>query len=639
MDVYLHRKRIALDPSASIGKGGEADVFDLGDGHALKLWKTPDHPDYAGLAAEQDAAGERLEVHQKKLRDFPRELPPGVIAPMDLATDRSGKRLVGYTMELIAGAEVLLRYGEPSFRRGGLDANDAVAALVDLHRTVEALHAEGVTIGDFNDLNVLVRDRRAFLIDADSFQFGAYLCSVYTERFVDPLLCDPALARPVLSRPFDAGSDWYAFAVMVLQSLLCVGPYGGIHKPKAASARIPQAARPLRRVTVFHPEVLYPKPAIPYRVLPDDLLEVLVSIFQRDQRGVFPRRLLDELTWTRCPVCGAEHARAVCPGCVLTPPAAVKEIVTVRGEVTCTRRFVTGGVIVAAALDDGALRWLVHEGGQYRREDGGVVMQGPLDPSLVFALQGSSTLVARSAEAVVLGAGSPPERFAVDGFRGRPVLAANGRGRTWVHGGRLLRRATATSGRGHGRGLAATLEAETVDRVGDVLAGQTLFWVGPRFGFGFYRAGTLSVAFVFDAAQVGLNDTVKLPFLPGELVDADCALDAERAWVFLAAQHRGKVVHQCVVVRADGTLEASAQAEAGDGSWLGALHGRCAAGGFLLAPTDAGVVRVEPRAGALVETRSFPDTEPFVDQASRLFAGREGLFVAATREIRVLRIT
>jgi tRNA A-37 threonylcarbamoyl transferase component Bud32 len=635
VDVYLNRKRIALDPSASIGKGGEADVFDLHDGRALKLWKAPDHPDYAGLTAEQDAARERLEVHQRKLRDFPRGLPASVVAPVELATDRSGKRLVGYAMELVAGAEVLLRYGEPSFRRSGLSGATAVAALADLHGTVAALHAAGVVIGDFNDLNVLVRAERAFLIDADSFQFGPYLCGVFTERFVDPLLCDPSLAHPLLSRPFNADSDWYAFAVMVLQSLLCVGPYGGIYKPKAPSARIPQAARPLHRVTVFHPEVQYPKPGIPYRVLPDDLLQVMHLVFERDQRGAFPRGLLDELRWTRCPVCGAEHARAVCPGCVLSAPAAVKEIVTVRGEVSCTRVFATAGVIVAAALDEGALRYLVHAGGKYVREDGALVMNGPLDPSLTFALEGPSTIVGRGAEAVVLGPGGAPERFTADGFRGRPVFAASARARTWVHGGRLLRRKAAAA---RGGGVAAMLEAETVDRVGDVLAGQTLFWVGERFGFGFYRAGTLAVAFVFDAARVGLKDTVKLPFLPGELVDADCALDAERAWVFLAAQHRGKTVHQCVVVRADGTIEASAQAEAGDGTWLGALHGRCAVPGFLLAPTDAGVVRVEPRQGALVSTRSFPDTEPFVDQASRLLAGREGLFVVGAREIRLLRI-
>ena len=37
------------------------------------------------------------------------------------------------------------------------------------------------------------------------------------------------------------------------------------------------------------------------------------------------------------------------------------------------------------------------------------------------------------------------------------------------------------------------------ERIGDVLSGQTQFWVGERFGLGFYRAGSVSVAFVFGA--------------------------------------------------------------------------------------------------------------------------------------------
>ena len=71
MDVYLRGKRIKLDPARSIGKGGEADVFDLGGGRALKLFKSPDHPDYQGLPQEQKAAEERIAIHQNKLRAFP----------------------------------------------------------------------------------------------------------------------------------------------------------------------------------------------------------------------------------------------------------------------------------------------------------------------------------------------------------------------------------------------------------------------------------------------------------------------------------------------------------------------------------------------------------------------------------------
>jgi hypothetical protein len=635
MDVYVDGKRVRVTPASAVGKGGEADVFDLGDGTVLKLWKAPDHPDFAGQPADQEAARERLALHQQKMRALPAGLPEGVIAPIALATDRSGKRVIGYTMRFVAGAEVLLRYAEPALRRGGLAAEDAVSALASLHRIVEGLHARGVVIGDFNDLNVLVQDRRAFLIDADSMQFGPFLCRVFTERFIDPQLCDPALSHPVPVRPFSPASDWYAFAVMLMQSLVCVGPHGGVHRPKDPADRVPQQTRALRRITVFDPEVVYPRPALPLRLLPDDLLAELERIFVRDQRGLFPRRLVEELRWTRCAACGVAHLRAVCPSCAFTAKAAVKETTTVRGRVTATRVFSTSGAILAAAVQEGELRWLAHAAGRYVREDGRPILEGPLDPHLVFALQGRATIVGRGAEAAVLAPDRAPERFAVDVFQGQSVLAANARRRYWARGGVLFR-----GGLGHGgEGVAARLDREGGSRIGDVLPAQTRLWVGPRFGLGFYRAGTLSVGFVFDAERGGLTDTVKLPFLAGEIEDADCVFAEDRAFVLLAARHHGRSVHQCVLVTAGGDVEAAAEAPAGDGSWLGTLRGKCTAGGVLLAPTDAGLVRVEPRTGALAGARSFPDTDPFIDAGTRLYAGRDGLYAVSAAEIHRLTIT
>jgi len=633
VDVYLQGKRIAIDPASSIGKGGEADVYRLSAGAVLKVWKTEDHPDYEGQQSEKDAARARIALHQQKMRAFPRSLPPRVVTPVELATDKSGKRLTGFTMAPVDGAEALMSFGDPSFRARGSGIGEIGGVLSDLHRTVEALHGEGVVIGDFNDLNVLVRGKECFLIDADSFQFGAFLCRVFTERFVDPLLCDPAGERPVLGRPYSPASDWYAFSVMVMQSLLCVGPYGGIYKPANKADKIAQAARPLRRVTVFHPEVAYPKPAIPYRVLPDELLQAFHLIFEKDRRGGFPRALLDDLRFSTCPTCGLSHARAVCPSCQVTPPAALKSVTTVRGEVSCARIKRTRGLVLAAAIEQGELLYLVHEEGQFRREDGQVVMSGAPDPFMRFALQGETTLVGRGGQVVSLAPGRAPERLSVDTFRGAPVFAVSSRHRHWVSGGVLLRAA-----RGEGGALGALTGEAEIEQLGEVLAGQTLFWVGERFGFGFYRAGNVSVAFVFDAGRAGLKDTVKLPFLGGQLIDASCSFGGERAWVFLACERAGRRVHQCVVVNAGGAVEAAAEADEGDGSWLGCLQGKCAAGAFLLSATDSGLVRVEVENGALVEKRRFPDTEPFLDQSSRLLAGPSGLYVIEAREIKLLKI-
>lgn len=629
MDVYVGGKRVKVSPQASVGKGGEADVFALGGGTVLKLWKTPEHPDYEGALAEQDAAKDRIDLHQQKLRAFPGGLPARVVAPLELATDRSGQRITGYTMGFVEGAEVLMRFGDPKLR--DLAASSA-RVLADLHATVAGLHARGVVIGDFNDLNVLVKDEQAYLIDADSFQFGGFLCRVFTERFVDPLHCDPQEKRPLLCKPFSTDSDWYAFAVMVMQTLLSVGPYGGVYRPKSASARLPECARSLRRITVFHPEVLYPKPAAPYAVLPDDLLQHLHLVFEKDARGVFPRRLLDGIGWTRCLACGVGHARAVCPFCVTTARAAIKEVTTIRGEVTASRIFTTKGAILAATLEGGELRVLVHEGQEYRREDGRLSLRGPLALRSRFAIRGEATFVARGSRVITLEDGAVTDRLMVDCVDTRPVFAVNERHLYWVQGGRLLRSADGS------RAASTVTAAVPVFPIGEVLAGQTRIWVGDRFGFGFYRAGSLSVAFVFDAERAGIKDTVKLPFLGGQLVDATCVVGDEHAWVLLAAHARGRTRHQCVVVGRDGAVVATAESDADDGSWLGALRGKCAVSGFLLAATDAGLVRVEPKDGALVKTRQFPDTEPFVTRASGLLAGPKALYVIEATSIHTLRI-
>src|SRR5262249_3817038 len=138
MDVYLRGKRIRLDPAQSLGKGGEADVFAVA-GRALKIFKTPDHRDYDGLPLEQKAAQERIAIHQRKLRELPAGLPRQAVVPEELVTDRSGRFIVGYAMELVAPAEPLLRYSDPGFRRAGVPATAVVALFRELREAIAAL--------------------------------------------------------------------------------------------------------------------------------------------------------------------------------------------------------------------------------------------------------------------------------------------------------------------------------------------------------------------------------------------------------------------------------------------------------------------------------------------------------------------
>lgn len=321
IDGVMH----TLTPAALLGQGGEAEVYDLGDGRVLKWWKPADHPDYDGMPEAQAAAQRRLDETPAKLRALPGGLPAAVVSPCGfaLAAKRS-TQVVGYLMPTVAGV-ALHAFGEPRWRRENpTDGDTVVGALLALHDAITALHAVGVVIGDCNDLNVLVDGRRVHLIDVDSYQFGGFTCPMFSERFVDPRLCAPQQLVPV--RPHDRASDWFAFAVMALRSLLGVGPWGGVHQPVDPADRCPPLLRALRRLSVFAADILYPRAARPLAILPDEIANTFRAVFERDER-VVPRSVLERLRLRACSTCGDEHGRVRCPTCQTTahlPPAIVR---------------------------------------------------------------------------------------------------------------------------------------------------------------------------------------------------------------------------------------------------------------------------------------------------------------------------
>ena len=622
--VYIRGQRLTLSPSQKIGEGGEAEVLDIGSGQVLKLFKQPNHPDFAGSSTERAMVRERLAAHQRKLPAFPKNLPSQIIAPLDLATGTAtGSTIVGYTMKFLRGGEVLWSYGQKDFRQKNAIGNQSLMPILrKLYHVINEVHPLGVIIGDNNDLNWIVIGDEIYLIDADSIQFGSFLCQLFTAKFVDPLLCDPKATSPQLIKPHNPNSDWYAFCIMLMQSLLFVGPYGGVYRPKNLKNRISPDARSLHRISVFHPEVIYPKPAIHYRVLPDDLLHFLLQTFEKDQRGKPPLSLLDNLHWTKCLQCGTEHARNSCPNCAFAAPSAIKLVTRVRGKVTATRIFQTkSGVIVFAAMQNGKLRWLYYEGGQFKRENEAVVVRGTLSPQMHFGIHGHTTLIGQDNQLTVLSSDQSIQKLPVDNPDNTPAFSANEKHYYLVSDGQLKR-----SGQ---FGL---------DYIGDVLTNQTRFWVGPSFGFGFYRAGGITRAFVFDAQKQGIKDTVQIPPIRGKMIDAICYFTRDRCWFLTATQQGSKIKHQCSVILADGTIEASCEAEENDGSWLGTLKGKCAINNYLLVATDDGIIRVTISGNQISQDKEFPDTEPFVDANSILYPGPEGLYAINGQEIYLLKI-
>jgi H/ACA ribonucleoprotein complex subunit 3 len=483
---------------------------------------------------------------------------------------------------------------------------------------VADIHTQRVVIGDFNDLNVLMdMNGQAFLVDADSMQYGPYPCRTFTTRFVDPLCCGST--RLSLARPHTAESDWYAYHVMLLQSLLYVGPYGGVHRP-ATGKRLQHDERVLQRLTIFGDDIVYPKPALSLATLPDELLDYAQAAFAKDMRGEYPRKLLDNLRWTTCTSCGSVHARATCPSCAA--PGAVKETIVIRGTVTATRLFQTAGRILQTVYQGNKLRYIYHESGAFRREDGQPVLAGALDPELRFRIQGDTSLFGKRDKLFVLVPGQAPERLTTDTFRNLSMFDSNAQHRYWIQNGQLV----------HDNRFGSAY-------IGDVLPGQTLFWAGKRFGFGFYQVGQLMRAFVFDAEARGLNDQVQIPPVAGQLVDATCVFADTLAWFMTCAQENGRLINRCFVIDNRGKVIAEESAAQEDDSWLAhGIRGHTAQGSFLYAATDEGIVRLEAVNGTVRVDRTFPDTEPFVSTATQLLPAPNGIYAVSSREIVFLQI-
>ncbi|MGK7932825.1 MAG: hypothetical protein AB4041_15535 [Microcystaceae cyanobacterium] len=616
MNIYLNGQKIKLSPHKAIGKGGEADVFQLSDQQAVKVFKPPTHPDYQGLPLAQKAAEERLQEHQQKLRYFPQSLPTNVIKPQDLVTDKTGQKIVGYTMAFLANSLPLFKYSDRRFRlTSGIDNQTVIELFKQLHKNVNQLHQFKVIIGDFNDLNILISANKLYLIDADSYQYYSFLCRVFTPRFVDPLLCNPNENQLILQQTYNIFSDWYAFTVMLMQCLLFVEPYGGVYKPKNKQAKIPQSQRPLQRITIFNPEVKYPKPAIPYRVLGDDLLHYFHQCFTQDKRTIFPETLLNNLQWYKCPSCGVESNYTSCPICHQT---IIKQVpkTSISSNLIVNTVFKTSGLIVEVYLENDQLKWLYHEDQSFKREDQSIILQGDLDPYLQFWLKNNLTFVGRQGKVIALQSQQVKSQLAVDSYDHQLMFRCNEVGRYWLYQGQLLKQ--------------GKLGAEYI---GDILENQTQFWIGSHFGFGFYRAGNINTAFVFNLNHVGINDQVKLPNLLGKLIDAYCTFSQNYCWFFITLENQRQLINKVYVINQKGDVITMTEATLTDNLWLSTLRGKFALNHALLAATDEGIIRLEVQSDKIVQTKTFTETEPYVDQSSQLFASSQGIYVVNSKEI------
>ena len=590
MEAFFQNRRVKLGPKDLIGQGGEASVYRAGP-HALKI--------YSGDAATVAAKA-------VKLREFPSGVPAFVLAPLGAVTGPQ-QDFIGYGMNLLAGAIDLRLYGDRKFREAKVSQAETGALLAQVGARLEELHQAGLVVGDLNDGNVLVKDQAAYFIDADSYQFGAQLCTVAHERFLDPRLYGAELSR---RQVFSPDSDWYAFDVLVYTSLLFVHPYGGVLAGAPTLLRRAEARSSLLRAGVKLPQT-----ALLPECLSEALIERFLDTFERDRRGPFPLALLSA-PWVRCS-CGLEHQRQSCPACrtAVVVPAPIERRA---GRVVATRVFRTDGAILAARYQ-GGLKVLYRDGsGELRREDGAAV---PGVTGASYAIAGGSTIIATEARVAELRG----ERVCSTAPRslsfGQPLVAATA--------SRVFRMEDDW-----------LIDGRSGARLGSVLENATWIAAGEDRGIGLYRVGKLTCFFCFGGGSGALSP-VELPSIEGRLVSAEACFDGTSTLLILETIVGGQRHLRLHLLDARGAVLASAEGPAGSAAHLGEPRSFALFSGRILRATDRGLlsVEVDRRLRTLSPGRLFPDTEPFISSDSELLAGPGGsVFVVGLKEIVELRL-
>jgi hypothetical protein len=589
MKVYVEGRPVKLEPADLIQSGGEGMVFGRGD-QAVKIYHRP-------LANQAAKLGHWLAA------GLGNQAPPNVLGPGKLALDEGGG-VVGFQMaRLPAGALPFRQLANPHYIRSEGIGNPAVLPLLQAaHETLSGLHRVGIVVGDLNDHNLhyhfggrpdfaaSAAGLRVFYVDVDSYQFGGFPCPVAMQTFLDPNLYG---VTAFSQRPsFSPLTDWYAFFVLLVKSLLLVHPYGGAHHSYKSLV-----ARATHRVSILDPAVTLPKACRPPETLSDDLLHQLYLTFAKGERRPFPADLLADYanSLIRCRQCGLDYpaCRVACPACRRLTPAS--KSAAVHNGLTSRLLLAAGGRIVAlAVLPAERLAAITYSGATYslvRAGLGGKWEETALftgRPGYRFAFFGDYLVVNQpgSNRLAVVDAGQvAPGRLALvetATFRDRALFATTGRYLYRVAGSALLR----------GQVRYGHLVEEVA---GTIRPDQSCFWAGDQGELlaGYYRLFDRYHFFLLNGR--GESHELALPPLePGEsLLEATAVFGRDTVAILLSTAQRGRLSSRYYVADSQGRLLRQSRHEA-DAPPFDTLSGKGLSGLTLLHPLDNAIFKESP---------------------------------------------
>ena len=508
---------------------------------------------------------------KRKLAAFPTAMPARVIGPLELCTDAKGV-VVGYAMSALDGAVDAHRLAQRKWREGAMRAPEVLRVFQELAATVAQLHAIGVVVGDLNDGNVVLTPPRPGPGTGLTMPPGAW-----QPWFIDAdsmqwhgFPCTVAHERFLDPRLY--GVDLAHTGALSRESdwyALAVLLFSSLLFVHPYGGAHASFPTLLRRAEGRH-SVLRGDVKLPHAALrPDVLPDDALAWFT----SVFDRD-------ARAPLpAGILESRFVRCGCGVEHARRVCPMCTLAVAMpTAVRTF---GRLRATTI--------------VRAPRGGRIVAAAVPRSLTYVIEHDGVLTRED---------------------GRTVTSADLEGGDVVHldGDWLLRSPDGT-------------------RIGQILEGQTHVRVGSSLGFAFYRAGLVTMTFLFDTRRGPLRQ-LALPHLDGKLVDWNATFDDGHVLFCTALEKAGRLIHSAHLVDARGEILASETGPAGSSAILAGTSGKCLANGAVLVPTDDGLVlvRADRATRSFLPIRAFPETRDLVPPDADLLVGPGGSVYVVTHD-------
>jgi len=262
------RKPITLDDKDYLS-GGEGKVFVRGD-TAYKIYH-----DVSKV------------IPQAKIQELAPIISSTILGPKELLYDPKSGKPIGFIMQFVANTIPLMKLFTTGFRdRNQVTPEMSVKLVQAMINNIDLIHKNDTLMVDGNECNYLV-DGVTFVtpyfIDVDSYQTKSYPAQVQM----------PSI-RDYHTKGFNTLSDWFSFAIIAAQIFVGVHPYRGSHPKFSGTNEL--EARMKANVSIFNKDTKLPPPARPFDLIPADIRDWFINLFEKGKRSLPPMLVVGKIT-------------------------------------------------------------------------------------------------------------------------------------------------------------------------------------------------------------------------------------------------------------------------------------------------------------------------------------------------------